>query len=75
MWLLLWFLDGAYGNFAGRDASRGLAKNSFDLDVLTPIDQEIDKLEDLSPEDIENLNEWHNHFRSKYECVGRLVNE
>ncbi|CAH1759246.1 2982_t:CDS:2 [Entrophospora sp. SA101] len=51
--------DGPYGNFAGRDASRGLAKNSFDLDVLTPIDQEIDKLEDLSHEELDSLNEWH----------------
>jgi len=24
-------LDGMYGNFAGRDASRGMAKQSFDL--------------------------------------------
>jgi len=23
--------DGMYGNFAGRDASRGMAKQSFDL--------------------------------------------
>lgn len=25
------FLDGMYGNFAGRDASRGMAKQSFDV--------------------------------------------
>jgi hypothetical protein len=25
------FRDGMYGNFAGRDASRGMAKQSFDL--------------------------------------------
>ncbi|OAX36159.1 cytochrome b5 [Rhizopogon vinicolor AM-OR11-026] len=30
--------DGMYGNFAGRDASRGMAKQSFDMDTLTPID-------------------------------------
>ena len=24
-------IDGMYGNFAGRDASRGMAKQSFDL--------------------------------------------
>jgi hypothetical protein len=35
-------LDGMYGNFAGRDASRGMAKQSFDegelvdlLDIMT----------------------------------------
>jgi membrane-associated progesterone receptor component len=56
-----------YGNFAGRDASRGMAKQSFDVgecfssaytflfmnliplntEMLTPVDQPIDKLEDL----------------------------
>jgi membrane-associated progesterone receptor component len=42
---------------------------------LTPIDQEIDKLEDLSPEELDSLKEWHDHFKSKYEFVGRLINE
>jgi hypothetical protein len=61
-----------YGNFAGRDASRGMAKQSFDLgaffslglfiwglitrwiivDMLTPVDQPLDKLEDLKPEEM-----------------------
>lgn len=27
--------DGMYGNFAGRDASRGMAKQSFDLGIYT----------------------------------------
>jgi len=62
-------VGGMYGNFAGRDASRGMAKQSFDLgecrfsigcpkmdsilnissqiEMLTPVDQPIDKLEDL----------------------------
>lgn len=57
-----------YGNFAGRDASRGMAKHSFDLgefncsitsrntptcalDMLTPVDQPLDKLDDLTPEE------------------------
>lgn len=46
---------GPYGNFAGRDASRGMAKQSFDLctwtadpAMLTPLDQPIDTLEDLT---------------------------
>ena len=61
--------DGIYGNFAGRSASRGIAKQSFDLgmspanyiyfylslircllDMLTPLDQPLDKLKDLSAE-------------------------
>ncbi len=60
------------GNFAGRDASRGMAKQSFDLgkrrwhiifaspswsprlhtDMLTPLDQPIDKLTDLVPSEM-----------------------
>ncbi|CAG8450751.1 5256_t:CDS:2 [Paraglomus occultum] len=56
--------DGPYGNFAGRDASRGLSKNSFDLDVLTPIDQPIDTLEDLTSEELDVLRDWHDHFRN-----------
>ncbi|QRV79481.1 cytochrome b5 [Ceratobasidium sp. AG-Ba] len=47
--------DGMYGNFAGRDASRGMAKQSFDEDMLTPVDQPLDKLEDLTREEIANM--------------------
>lgn len=43
---------GPYGNFAGRDASRGMAKQSFDLEMLTPLDQPIDKLQDLTPSEV-----------------------
>ncbi|CCA66353.1 related to membrane steroid binding protein [Serendipita indica DSM 11827] len=46
---------GAYGNFAGRDASRGMAKQSFDMEMLTPVDQPIDKLEDLDQTEIDNM--------------------
>lgn len=63
-------IDGMYGNFAGRDASRGMAKQSFDLgscvihlillrlldrtiaEMLTPVDQPLDKLEDLTPSEM-----------------------
>lgn len=62
--------EGMYANFAGRDASRGMAKQSFDLgmcmlpeepyrlftwmlpDMLTPIDQPLDKLDNLTPEEM-----------------------
>ena len=30
------YQDGMYGNFAGRDASRGMAKQSFDLGTRPP---------------------------------------
>ncbi|KAL5480452.1 DAP1 [Sanghuangporus weigelae] len=65
--------DGPYGNFAGRDASRGMAKQSFDTEVLTPIDQPLDKLEDLAPSEIENMNGWIEHFTNKYIVCGELV--
>jgi len=65
--------DGMYGNFAGRDASRGMAKQSFDEDMLTPVDQRIDKLENMDASEIENMNGWVEHFTYKYIIVGRLV--
>ncbi|KAA1470788.1 cytochrome b5 [Dentipellis sp. KUC8613] len=65
--------DGMYGNFAGRDASRGMAKQSFDVEMLTPIDQPLDKLTDLTQEEIDNMKGWHEHFSNKYIICGRLV--
>lgn len=66
---------GPYENFAGHDASRGLAKNSFDPEMITPIDQPIDNLEDLEKEDIQSLNQWFSHFQTKYAICGELVDE
>ncbi|KAG6871625.1 hypothetical protein C0995_002285 [Termitomyces sp. Mi166 len=65
--------NGMYGNFAGRDASRGMAKQSFDLEMLTPVDQPIDKLEDLKQDEIENMKGWIEHFSNKYIICGKLV--
>ncbi|KAF9578773.1 hypothetical protein BGW38_005266 [Lunasporangiospora selenospora] len=65
--------DGPYGNFAGRDASRGLAKNSFDKSVLVAVDGPIDKLEDLTDEEKESLSDWAMHFEGKYQLVGKLI--
>ena len=75
--------DGMYGNFAGRDASRGMAKQSFDLgtsptnyifsylslircllDMLTPLDQPLDKLEDLTAEEMSG----NSFFRCLLRC-------
>lgn len=64
---------GPYGNFAGRDASRGLAKGSFEEDMLTDIEKPIDKLEDLTRDEWESLREWESHFSGKYLLVGKLV--
>lgn len=66
---------GPYSNFAGRDASRGLAKNSFDPDVLTAIDEPIDTLEDLTDDERKTLDDWAGLFASKYIHCGELVNE
>lgn len=65
---------GPYENFAGRDASRGLALNSFDPSVLTPLDQPIDTLDGLTASDIESLDGWEEHFENKYRIVGTLHN-
>ncbi|KAI8874140.1 cytochrome b5 [Ramicandelaber brevisporus] len=65
--------DGPYGNFSGRDASRGLAKNSFDMEMITPVDQPLDKLDNLDADDLESLDGWQKLFESKYTVVGKLV--
>jgi membrane-associated progesterone receptor component len=64
-----------YENFSGRDASRGMAKNSFDENVLTPTDEPIDKLLDLNEEEKTSLKEWNEFFAGKYDCIGALVDE
>lgn len=70
-----------YGNFAGRDASRGMAKQSFDtgnsscysaspqlthgdLEMLTPVDQTLDKLTDLQQDEMSVSLSFllHNYF-------------
>ncbi|KAF8001612.1 hypothetical protein HF325_004113 [Metschnikowia pulcherrima] len=65
---------GPYENFAGRDASRGLALNSFDPAVLTDLSEPIDTLTDLSLEEKESLDNWKSHFENKYKVVGSLHN-
>lgn len=52
-----------------------MAKQSFDLEMLTPLDKPLDTLEDLSPMEVNNMREWMAHFTSKYTVVGELVNE
>ncbi|KAI5805534.1 cytochrome b5-like heme/steroid binding domain-containing protein [Peziza echinospora] len=73
---------GPYENFAGRDASRGLAKGSFEAEMVVTgtVDEEgkvrgIDGLEDLGEVEREALREWERHFEGKYRVVGELVEE
>ncbi|KAJ7904995.1 cytochrome b5-like heme/steroid binding domain-containing protein [Mycena leptocephala] len=66
--------NGMYGNFAGRDASRGMAKQSFDTEMLTPVDQSLDKLTDLQQDEMSvSLFCWIDHFSNKYIICGKLV--
>jgi membrane-associated progesterone receptor component len=65
---------GMYENFAGRDATRGLACQSFDEEMLTKdLDGPLDALEGLTPENMENLQGWEERFLSKYDVIGKLV--
>jgi len=61
---------GPYHVFAGRDASRALAKMSF-----SPSDIESSYLSDLTPEQLKVLDDWEKKFiqSKKYPVVGKLV--
>ena len=65
---------GPYANFAGRDASRGLACGSFDEEMLTEdLNGPLDRLEDLGAEEMEAMRGWEERFSEKYLVVGKLV--
>ncbi|ESZ96432.1 membrane-associated progesterone receptor component 1 [Sclerotinia borealis F-4128] len=65
---------GPYENFAGRDASRGLAKGSFDAEMLTEdLEGSLDTLENLDAEELDALRGWEERFEEKYLVVGRLI--
>ncbi|XP_039255664.2 membrane-associated progesterone receptor component 1-like [Styela clava] len=63
---------GAYGIFAGHDASRGLAQFRLDKDVIK---DEYDDLADLGSADLESVREWEMQFLEKYEFVGKLLKD
>ncbi|KAB8067771.1 hypothetical protein BDV29DRAFT_196187 [Aspergillus leporis] len=70
------FDGGLYQNFAGRDASRGLALQSFDEETLTKdLKGPLDDLQDLNTDQLVNLESWEKRFMDKYPVVGRLVAE
>lgn len=65
---------GPYANFAGRDASRGLACGSFDEDMLTKdLQGPLDDLSGLGEEEVDALKGWEERFDEKYLVVGKLV--
>ncbi|KAG6466086.1 hypothetical protein ZIOFF_076114 [Zingiber officinale] len=57
---------GPYALFAGKDASRALAKMSFEPKDLTS------DLSDLGPFELEALQDWEYKFMSKYAKVGTV---
>nr|KYP44224.1 putative steroid-binding protein 3 [Cajanus cajan] len=59
---------GPYAMFAGRDASRALAKMSKNDEDISP------SLDGLSDKEIGVLNDWENKFQAKYPVVARLLN-
>ena len=65
---------GPYANFAGRDASRGLACGSFDEEMLTKnLEGPLDDLTGLGEDEMEALRGWEERFEEKYLVVGKLV--
>lgn len=63
---------GSYHLFAGIDASRALAKMSFEAEDVNSSD-----LSDLTEEQLKILDDWEEKFQKKrlYPLVGRLVTE
>ena len=59
---------GPYALFAGKDASRALAKMSFDEQDLTG------DISGLGPFELEALQDWEYKFMSKYTKVGTIKN-
>lgn len=60
--------EGGYAQFAGRDASKALAKMSF-------LDEDLDdpSLDELTPEQRVALANWAARFDQKYPVVGKLL--
>jgi membrane-associated progesterone receptor component len=65
---------GPYANFAGHDASRGLAFGDFDESMLTKdLNGPLDPLDDLSDDQKDALRGWEERFLEKYLVIGKLV--
>ena len=63
------FVDGPYGIFAGRDASRGLATFALSEEVLK---DGYDDLSDLSPMEMDSVREWETQFMSTFFAHSRF---
>lgn len=58
---------GPYTMFAGKDASRALAKMSKNEEDVSP------SLDGLSDKEIGVLNDWEKKFEAKYPVIGRVA--
>lgn len=58
---------GPYAMFAGKDASRALAKMSKNEEDVSP------SLDGLSDKEIGVLNDWEKKFEAKYPVIGRVA--
>eukprot|EP01117_Protostelium_nocturnum_P002227 TRINITY_DN1286_c0_g1_i1.p1 TRINITY_DN1286_c0_g1~~TRINITY_DN1286_c0_g1_i1.p1 ORF type:complete len:148 (-),score=46.17 TRINITY_DN1286_c0_g1_i1:205-648(-) len=59
---------GPYCNFAGRDASRALAKSDTSVEMASN-----PRIDDLSQDELSTLNDWEDNYRAKYTLVGRII--
>ena len=59
---------GAYAKFAGAECSRALAKMSLDPNDVSKAD-----ISDLTPEELNVLDDWMRKFDGKYPVVGKLL--
>lgn len=59
--------EGGYAMFAGRDASKCLAKMSFETQELNKQD-----LSDLTEEENKTLNDWIEKYEKKYKKIGTI---
>lgn len=56
---------GPYENFAGRDATRGLACGSFDEEMLTKdLEGPLDDLQGLGKDEMDALGNWEDTFNA-----------
>jgi membrane-associated progesterone receptor component len=62
------FSDTSYHVFAGKEATRGLAKSSVDPNSLLP----FGKFDDLNEKDTKTLTDWETLFQKKYPVVGTI---
>lgn len=55
--------------FAGKDASRALAKTSLKVEDCVP------QWEDLDEKEQGTLNDWYSYFEQRYNIVGKVEKE